>query len=611
MATEISVVQESRASWLPPIVRLIAVGLALLFLSSTASWLNIRSWHAGGVTILWPSNGFLIGVLLCASRRQWAAYLMVGLLVDFSINFTLDSAFWNAIYLACCNMIEVWVAAQLLYKVIGPKPDITERKQFLHFIFGGVIVAPAIASFLACLVFGRSGKHIMPWLHTFLWWFIADALGIAVITPLYLSLKDHTRVFARWMELAGIFLLLSGITAAVFWQTNVPLLFVLLACLLALGRGLGLAGSAFGLLIISIIGGFFTTVGRGPLALMRDSSLSMRELAFQSFILVAMLVLYILEVMVEERRQLEQQRIASEARFRQLTEVSRDMIAHIDLNGRLIYASPAVKEVLGWEPDEILGNDYWARIHPEEVGAVKKAFQEALDGGMPGIFQYRRQKKDQNYIWLEGNVRRSCDPDGGKPSGFVAIVRDITSRKVAEEELNRALRMVENLANHDSLTGIANRRHFDEVLEQEWSRAKRSGSLISLLLIDADHFKSYNDLYGHIDGDQCLRQIAETIQQILHRSADLLARYGGEEFTVILPGTDSFSAREVAEKIRSAVEACRIEHVGSPYKFMTLSIGCATCVPQQDANVLSLLQMADSALYQAKFNGRNRVQSGG
>lgn len=601
--------QHERLSWKPPLARLLGVALSLFLLSGTASLLNLRSWNAGGVTVLWPSNGFLLGVLLCAPRRQWAAYLTAGFLVDMGINCALANTLWSASYLAACNMTEALVAALFLYRTVAPKPDLTRRRQLLRFLVYGVIVAPAIAAFLARGTFGRIGPHFMPWLHTFQWWFTADALGMAVMTPLFLSMREQPQFLGRRRtEVAGLLLLVSGLSVAVFWQTEAPLLYLLLACLLVLGSRLGLAGSAFGLLAISIIGGFFTTSGHGPLAMMKNTSLTTRDLALQAFVLVSMLVLYVLEVIVGERRRLEQERLASEARFRLLTEVSRDVIALVDLDGKLKYVSPAIEEVVGWGLEELLGGDYWATIHPDDVVMVKNAFKEALAGAMPGIFQYRRQRKDGSYVWLESNIRMYREAATGEPVGYVAVVRDIASRKAAEEKLSTALRMVENLASMDALTGIANRRRFDEVLEQEWRRSVRDGSFLSLLLIDADHFKNYNDIYGHISGDECLRTVAETLRTEIRRPADLLARYGGEEFAVVLPDTDSRGALDVAEKMRSAVESRAILHLGSSHGIVTLSVGCATLTPQQKAGAFDLVRTADSALYRAKAAGRNRSE---
>ena len=169
--------------------------------------------------------------------------------------------------------------------------------------------------------------------------------------------------------------------------------------------------------------------------------------------------------------------------------------------------------------------------------------------------------------------------------------------------------MVEALASVDGLTGIANRRRFDEVLESEWRRAQRDRTPCSLLFMDADHFKNFNDIYGHIPGDRCLRQIAEVTAQTLHRPADLVARYGGEEFAVILPDTNCEGAIAIAEQIRFTVEQLRIPHSGNTHEIVTVSIGCATQIPEVNSELSELLKAADSALYVAKSLGRNRVEA--
>jgi len=136
----------------------------------------------------------------------------------------------------------------------------------------------------------------------------------------------------------------------------------------------------------------------------------------------------------------------------------------------------------------------------------------------------------------------------------------------------------------------------------------RDGSLLSLLMIDVDHFKPYNDIYGHVLGDTCLRQIAAAAQEVIHRSSDLFARYGGEEFAVVLPNTDRSGAQLVAEQIRRAVEQCSLPHSGNPHSVVTVSIGCATQTLNHDSSPTSLVEAADHAMYQAKSAGRNRVE---
>ncbi|WP_134494290.1 GGDEF domain-containing protein [Microvirga pakistanensis] len=184
------------------------------------------------------------------------------------------------------------------------------------------------------------------------------------------------------------------------------------------------------------------------------------------------------------------------------------------------------------------------------------------------------------------------------------LARELRRREQAEAELAV-------LAATDPLTGLANRRTFDLRLEIEWLRAARDGTPLSLLLIDVDQFKSYNDFYGHQQGDECLRKVARVIADGARRPGDLVARYGGEEIVVLLPGTDASGAATIAERIRASVEALAVHHeANSPSYTLTISIGSVTQSPAADpsnTSPASLIEMADKALYQAKQDGRNRV----
>ena len=173
--------------------------------------------------------------------------------------------------------------------------------------------------------------------------------------------------------------------------------------------------------------------------------------------------------------------------------------------------------------------------------------------------------------------------------------------------LKRYAECLARLSFIDGLTGIANRRYLDERLQQEWRRALREDQLISLLLIDIDFFKKYNDFYGHLAGDDSLRQVASAIAQSAARGCDLAARYGGEEFTVLLPGENSDGAIAVAQKIMQAISELKIVHAVSEVSpLLTVSIGIATILPCKDMTADALLKMADRALYKAKASGRNR-----
>ncbi|TWH64852.1 diguanylate cyclase (GGDEF)-like protein [Azomonas agilis] len=174
-------------------------------------------------------------------------------------------------------------------------------------------------------------------------------------------------------------------------------------------------------------------------------------------------------------------------------------------------------------------------------------------------------------------------------------------------DLEAANKRLAELSTTDGLTGLANRRHFDEVVSSEWLRARREDQTLALLMVDVDFFKRYNDCYGHISGDTCLKMLAGVLKNQARRGGDLVARYGGEEFVVILANTNAEGAQKLAEKTRKEVESLDLVHDHSPFGVVTISLGIAVCRPQEGRTEQELLLAADHALYQAKTNGRNRV----
>jgi len=174
--------------------------------------------------------------------------------------------------------------------------------------------------------------------------------------------------------------------------------------------------------------------------------------------------------------------------------------------------------------------------------------------------------------------------------------------------LNSANAILENISLTDGLTGVANRRHLDKFLETEWARAIRNKSAISLIMIDIDYFKQFNDTYGHLAGDECLKQIAQSIQRLVNRPSDLVARYGGEEFVVILPETEDI--KTISEEIKSVIDNLNIPHSDSDvHQNVTISIGCCSLKPQINEQPSRLLDMADRQLYLAKNQGRNLIKA--
>jgi diguanylate cyclase (GGDEF)-like protein len=192
---------------------------------------------------------------------------------------------------------------------------------------------------------------------------------------------------------------------------------------------------------------------------------------------------------------------------------------------------------------------------------------------------------------------------------FADLKRAHAEAGLSEERYRQLASSMEALATVDALTGVANRRQFDRVLQIEWQRAYRHSAPLTLLLIDVDRFKAFNDLYGHLEGDSCLRSVARIAAEASRRSSDTVARYGGEEFAMVLPGTHTAGAQQTADHLRKSILDLEMIHGGSSHGVVTVSIGCATVVPKDGANVTEIIAKADAALYAAKSAGRNCIRA--
>ncbi len=312
----------------------------------------------------------------------------------------------------------------------------------------------------------------------------------------------------------------------------------------------------------------------------------------------------------EPAPQLQERRAGPEAadmRFRLLAEHSIDMIVAVDADLAIRYASPATARLLGCQPSDLHGHTLAELLaHEDRAAFIARHFTRAAQRGQSVPDLFRALHRDGSTRWVEARVARL--PPGNGLGDYLVTLRDADQRRRFEESLDKANIELKTLASTDALTGLANRRQFDATLHKEWYRALRDATPLGLLMIDLDRFKALNDRFGHQVGDAFLARVGQVIRDNVRRAGDLPARYGGEEFAVVLPGTGAAGAIEIGEHIRRAVAATDTSDLVPGGHPMSVSIGVAAAVALAGGGSSTLVHSADSALYQAKRNGRNRVE---
>ncbi|CAI6080530.1 GGDEF domain-containing protein [Cohnella sp. JJ-181] len=322
---------------------------------------------------------------------------------------------------------------------------------------------------------------------------------------------------------------------------------------------------------------------------------------------------------------------SSERRYRQLHMLQQSIlqsasevaIVAADLTGRVTLFNRGAEKLLGYKADDVVG----LHLPPAPAGAARasdkprgaatppkgdrsmeamSAFVHRMMYGRPEEHEWTIQRRDGTAFVASVIVSHVLDSDG-EAIGYMSVSTDITERKLAEEKLKEANDLLRKLSLLDGLTGIANRRRFDQALKSAWAAAASERGRVALILFDIDYFKKYNDAYGHQTGDECLIRVAAAAGECLRHDGDTVARYGGEEFAAILPGADAEEAGEVAERIRAAVCGLGIPHMDSPERIVTLSLGFASLSPDAAWDEQRLVALADGALYEAKQSGRNRA----
>ena len=295
--------------------------------------------------------------------------------------------------------------------------------------------------------------------------------------------------------------------------------------------------------------------------------------------------------------------------YRTLLESTRAIPWRIDWDTmRFTYIGPQIEALLGWTPASWISVTDWAeRIHAEDRQKTVDFCVAQSQQGIDHEADYRALTSDGDEVWIRDVVHVVRRPDGSVEA-LVGFMFDITARKQAEDKILQLQRELEVLSYRDSLTGVANRRMFDTLYEVEWAKARAIGEPLSLVVIDIDYFKQFNDHYGHVQGDECLRQVAQAMDGGASRTRDLCARLGGEEFVLLLPATDQEAARNVAERCRKLLARAELPHARSGVgRLVTVSMGVGTIVPGSHDDALVFLDRVDRRLYQAKSAGRDRI----
>lgn len=453
-----------------------------------ASWAGIALGQAAsaGADILWPANGLLLAFLLRMAPRNWFAYLAGSVIANIAAHQIYAFPLYQVLLFSAANVVEISLAAGLLAQKSKGSLDLTELADLGRFGFFGVVLAPLCSTVFVEAVEAGLGHHPRGSLVPLLDYFIGDAMGIAIMTPLFLAMEwpELSELFSktRRVETASILLAMAGFSLLVFTQRELAFVFLLFSALLFVVFRLGSSGGAIGVFLMAAPAIYLTAVRKGPFVPSPTASITHSLFLLQSFLGIALVTVYLVSASLRGRER------------------------HTD--------------------------------------AMTAAYREA----------------DAN-------------------------------------------------AGIDHVTGLANRRTFDRKLAQEWRRAVRDKTSLSLLMIDVDYFKLYNDHYGHLAGDECLRIIGSVFRSAPLRETDLAARYGGEEFAVILPRATAEGAFFLADRIRQTIADCHIPHLPHPASIVTVSMGVASIRPSEEWTPATLIERADQALYQSKKDGRNLVRT--
>ena len=553
-------------------------------------------------------------LLLGLPRSRWPATLAAAVAVS-ALVLALGGAGWlAAVGLAATDAAAAVLAAALLAgNTAWRRGDADDARSWLRFLGVGAVLSPLLSAVASTVVVTADSGTAWPGAETARLagaQFVSAALAMCVLVPLALRMRpDRIRRLAargRLLEAAGTAVMAVVALSIVLAQPYVIPLFALPIPLVVVVFRIGLVGATPTMAISALMVLAATAAGTGPFVTMAADSRHDGIVLAQLFLLGGVVMMLTVCALLNRRGGMSV--FADEDLLALIALNSGDLVFLASEGGRVRYVTRYSSASLHRPARDLLGAGWRTVVHADDLPIVDAAAATLRDGGDVGPVTVRLVGADNQHTWM--TVRLRCTyVSGDSPGQVVGVGHDVTSVREHEHALAAQTARLRDLADIDPLLRIPNRRVFTEALAEDWRDAAATGTALSLLVVDVDRFKRFNDRFGHAAGDRCLITVAAAVRAIL-RPTDLVARYGGEEFAVLLPRTGAVGAAEVAHRLCQAVRAARAGE-GHQAETVTVSIGAATHYPagrsgESPGTADELFEAADAAMYQAKRAGGDR-----
>lgn len=590
------------ADLLPPIWQLVGWTVGVAAASFLVRWL--ASVDGRTFTVVWLAAAPQLVALLTSRRRHWPAYLVSFAVVQYVPAWLVlgQRPELAALSTASAVLFAAWVLQPDQDWVNGRTDSVRSWRRFVIY---GVVIAPAIAGVIGAasvLVHGQS-TGLSSLAATASIWYLAEAVGIAFLAPVLLRWPRSWSTAWRnlsWRQLAtsaGFSLLVIAVCLVAAAESNFVLLFLtgVPALLVLIEAGIAAAFWQLAIGAVIILGATYT--GYGPFD-SQAAGPTESMIHAQVFLLVGYVMVVLVAAALDERNRLSAMDRASHEVYDLVAELTGDLVIVIDARGDVLHHSFAGHGNLALPPGRITRENWLRQVHPDDRHLITNRWNA---GRSFASLPFRVRGRDGSWAWF---VLHSRYVSNGLSA---AIVRDVTAELAVRESLT-------DMANSDALTGLANRRGLAHRAGEIWLLATELKEPLTALFVDIDHFKAFNDRFGHQAGDDCLRQLADVLHNLADRDNCVVARYGGEEFAIVVAG--SADPYAFAAGLSAAVRGLAIPHPESPSSVVTISIGVCTVDPcdndryrgvDPEAAVNELLNCADKALYTAKAEGRNRI----